>query len=163
MCRKSTFSVSTWKHLPLQVGATICGLKRLYHHNYQVLTKFPSSCMKGQNLIIVMIKAFSIHKLWLLSRGGGVSSRHWKGVLTAHNWWSVEYETAASGTPQYKGKNMKVLEVEGCRSSVVRVLVAKASSPGFDSWRQPRFFIFSFTFFPDPFRWESFNRQWSYI
>ncbi len=83
MCRKSTFSVSTWKHLPLQVGATICGLKRLYHHNYQVLTKFPSSCMKGQNLIIVMIKAFSIHKLWLLSRGGGVSTEKvfWRHII----------------------------------------------------------------------------------
>ncbi len=36
----------------------------------------------------------------------GVSGRHQKGVLTAHNWWSVEYETAASGTTtqQYKGK-----------------------------------------------------------
>ncbi len=50
------------------------------------------------------VKAFSIHTLWLLSGGGGVSGRHRKGILTAHNWWSVEYETAASGTTQqYKG------------------------------------------------------------
>ena len=28
---------------------------------------------------------------------------------------------------------MRVLEVEGCRSSVVRALVAKASGPGFES------------------------------
>ncbi len=48
-------------------------------YNYQNLTPFIrtrltlSSCMKGQNLIIVMIKAFSIHKLWLLSGGGGIS------------------------------------------------------------------------------------------
>ncbi len=39
------------------------------------------------------------------SNPGGVSGQHRKGVLTAHNWWSVEYETAASGTTQqYKGK-----------------------------------------------------------
>ncbi len=44
------------------------------------------------------------------------------------------YKTAASSTTQqYKGKNVKVLEVVGCRSSVVRTLVAKASGPGFDS------------------------------
>ncbi len=50
----------------------------------------------------------------------------------AHNWWSVD---AASGTTQqYKEKNnVKVLEVEGCRSSVVRALVAEASGPWFDS------------------------------
>ncbi len=64
-------------------------------------------------------------------------------IMTAHNWWSVEYETAASSTTQqYKGKNVKVLEVEGCHSSVVRALVAEASGPGFNSRRQPRFFIF---------------------
>ncbi len=46
-------------------------------------------------------------------------------------------------------ENVKVLEVEGCRSSsVVRALVAEASGPGFDTQRLPRFFIF----FPDPFR-----------
>ncbi len=37
-------------------------------------------------------------------------------------------------------KNVRVLEVEGCRSSVVIALVAKASGPGFDSRRQLRFF-----------------------
>ncbi len=105
--------------------------------------------MKGQNLIIVMLKAFSIHKLWLLSRGGGVSSRHQKGVLTAHNWWSVEYETAASGTTQqYKGKMW-----ESWKSRVVIAqwlehrwlkLVALGSNP----WRQLRFFhIFRLLFF----------------
>ncbi len=53
----------------------------------------------------MMIKPFQNHKLWLLSGGGGVSGRHRKGVLTAHNWWFVEYETAASCTAQqYKGK-----------------------------------------------------------
>ena len=31
-------------------------------------------------------------------------SRHREGVLMAHNWWFVEYETAGSGTTQqYKG------------------------------------------------------------
>ncbi len=35
---------------------------------------------------------------------------------------------------------MKVLEVEGCRSSEVRALVAKASGPEFQSQRQLRFF-----------------------
>ncbi len=48
---------------------------------------------------------FSIHKLWLLPGGRGVSGRNREGVMTAHNWWFVEYETAASGTTQqYKGK-----------------------------------------------------------
>ncbi len=57
--------------------------------------------------------AFSIHKLWLLSGGGGVSGRHRKDFLTAHNWWSVEYETAAvllnsNGTrPTSKWQNQK--------------------------------------------------------
>ncbi len=69
-----------------------------------MVRKFYLVCMKGQNLNYDD-EAFSIHKLWLLSGGGGVSGRHQKGVLTAHNWWSVEYETAASGTTQqYKGK-----------------------------------------------------------
>ncbi len=67
----------------------------------------------------------------------------------ALNWWSVEYETAASGTTQqYKGKNVKVLEVKGCRSSVVRALVAKASGPGFESPATIK--IFSFAFFSRP-------------
>ena len=48
---------------------------------------------------------------------------------------------------------MKVLEVEGCRSSVVRALVAKASGPGFESPATTKIFShFSFAFFPDPFR-----------
>ncbi len=47
---------------------------------------------------------------------------------------------------------MRVLEVEGCRSSVVRALVAEASSPGFDSRGQPRLFFFFFLcFFPREF------------
>ncbi len=37
---------------------------------------------------------------------------------------------------------MKVLEVEGCCSSVVRALVAEANGPRFDSLRRPRFFHF---------------------
>ncbi len=49
-----------------------------------------------------------------------------------------------------RGWNVKVLEVEGCRISVVRALVAEASGPGFDSRRQQRFFIFSFAFFQTP-------------
>ncbi len=47
---------------------------------------------------------------------------------------------------------MRVLEVEGCRSSVVRALVAEASGPGFDSWQQLRFFTFFLSFFTDSFR-----------
>ncbi len=43
---------------------------------------------------------------------------------------------------------MKVLEVEGCRSSVVRALVAKASGPGFESPATIK--IFSFAFFSRP-------------
>ncbi len=61
--------------------------------------------LEGSELDNCVDKAFSIHKLWLLSGGRGVSGQHQKGVLAAHNWWSVEYETAASGTTQqYKGK-----------------------------------------------------------
>ncbi len=46
---------------------------------------------------------------------------------------------------------MKVLEVEGCRSSVVRALVAKASGPGFKSPATTKiFFTFFLGFFPDP-------------
>ncbi len=69
-----------------------------------------------------------------------------------HNWWSVEYETAASGTTQqYKGKNVRVLEVEGCCSSVVRALVAKASGPGSESPATTNIFShFSFAFFQTP-------------
>ncbi len=48
---------------------------------------------------------------------------------------------------------MKVLEVEGCRSSVVRALVAKASGPGFESPVTTKiFFTFFLCFFPDPFQ-----------
>ncbi len=48
----------------------------------------------GKNLVVA--EEVSIHKLWLLLGGRGVSGRNRKGVPTAHNWWSVEYETAAS-------------------------------------------------------------------
>ncbi len=69
------------------------------------MRKCQSSFYEGSELDNCDVKAFLIHKLWLLSGGGGVSGRHRKGVLMAHNWWSVEYETAASGTTQqYKGK-----------------------------------------------------------
>ncbi len=55
----------------------------------------------------------------------------------APNWWSLEYETAASGTTQqYKGKNVKG-----------RALVAKASGPGFESPATTKIFShFSFAF-----------------
>ncbi len=67
--------------------------------------KFQSSLYEGSELDNCDVKAFLIHKLWLLSGGEGVSGRHRKGALTAHNWWSVEYETTASSTTQqYKGK-----------------------------------------------------------
>ena len=66
------------------------------------MRKFQSSFYEGSELDNCDVKAFLIHKLWLLSGGGGVSGRHRKGVLTAHNWWSVEYETAASGNTQQK-------------------------------------------------------------
>ncbi len=48
---------------------------------------------------------------------------------------------------------MKVFEVEGYRSSVVRALVAKASGPGFKSPVTSKIFFHIFLcFFPDPFR-----------
>ncbi len=40
---------------------------------------------------------------------------------------------ASCTTQQYKGKNVKVLEVVGCCSSVARALVAKARGSGFNS------------------------------
>ncbi len=95
--------------------------------------------MKGQNLIIMMLKP-------------SAPLRRWRCVLTAHNWWSFEYETTASGTTQqYKRKNMRALEVEGCRSSVVRALVAKASGPRFESLATTKIFShFSFAFIQTP-------------
>ncbi len=46
---------------------------------------------------------------------------------------------------------MGVLEVEGCRSSVVRALVAKASGPGLESPATTKIFSrFSFAFFQTP-------------
>ncbi len=42
---------------------------------------------------------------------------------------------ASCTTQQYKGKNVKVLEVVGCCSSVARALVAKARGSGFNSLR----------------------------
>ncbi len=49
-----------------------------------------------------------------------------------------------------KGK-CEGLEVEGCGSSVVRALVAKASGPGFESPATTNiFFTFSFAFFQTP-------------
>ncbi len=119
------------------------------------MRKFQSSFYEGSELDNCDVKTFSIHRLWLLSGVGGVSGRHRKGVLTAHNWWSVEYETATSGTTQqYKGKMCEFLEVEGCRSSVVSALVAKAGGPGFESPATTKIFFTFFLcfFFPDPFR-----------
>ncbi len=66
---------------------------------------FLSSLCEGSELDNCDDKAFSIHKLLLLSGGRGVSGRHQKGVLTTYDWRSIEYETAARGTTQqYKGK-----------------------------------------------------------
>ncbi len=45
---------------------------------------------------------------------------------------------------------MKVLEVEGCRSSVDRAPVAKAGGPGFESPATTKIFIHSFAFFQTP-------------
>ncbi len=46
---------------------------------------------------------------------------------------------------------MRVLEVEGCCSSVVTALVAKASGPGFESPATAKIFShFSFDFFQTP-------------
>ncbi len=48
-------------------------------------------------------------------------------------------------------KNVRVLEVEGCHSSVVRALVAKTSGPGFESLATTKIFShFSFAFFQTP-------------
>ncbi len=68
--------------------------------------KCQSSFYEGSELDDCDVKAFLIHKLWLFSGKEGDSGLHRKGVLKAHNCWSVEYEaTAASGTTQqYKEK-----------------------------------------------------------
>ncbi len=61
---------------------------------------------------------------------------------------NVEYETAASGTTQqYKGKNVIVLEVEGCRSSVVGALVGSNPLRQLTCCFFPHFF-FAFFFRP---------------
>ncbi len=79
--------------------------EHLFGVDQKNVRKFQSSFYGGSELDNCDDKAFLIHRLWLLSGGGGVSGRHQKGVLTAHNWWSVEYETTASGTTQqYKRK-----------------------------------------------------------
>ncbi len=56
--------------------------------------------MKGQNLIIVMIKPFN--PLYY----GSSLEREVFPVNTekVFYWWSVEYKTVASSTQQYKGK-----------------------------------------------------------
>ncbi len=59
--------------------------------------------------------------------------------------------TRLGTTEQYKGKNERVLEVEDCRSSVVRALVAKASGPGFQFPATTKIIShFSFAFFQTP-------------
>ena len=68
----------------------------------------------------------------------------------------LKYQQLLSMRLQYKGKMWRSWKSEGCRISMVRALVAEASGPGFDSWWQPRFFIFFPLLFPDPFRWEIF-------
>ncbi len=55
--------------------------------------------MKGQYLIIVMIKPFK-STMAPLQRKSCIRSTHVNDFLIAHNWWSVEYENAASGTTQ---------------------------------------------------------------
>ena len=53
---------------------------------------------------------------------------------------------------------MKVLEVVGCRSSVVRALVAKARGPGFDFFQQQGFFShFAFPSFHRPINVRKFQ------
>ncbi len=53
---------------------------------------------------------------------------------------------------------MKVLEVEGCRSSVTRAPVAKAKGPGFDSLVTTEiFFTFCICFSLDPLSEEVSN------
>ncbi len=126
MCRQNTFSVSTG-HSKLWI---ICGLKRLYHHDD---------------------KTFSIHKLWLLSGGRGVSGRHRQGVLTAHNWCSVEYETAASGTTQQYKKKCKCI---GSRGVVIGQWLEyrwlKVVALGLIPSSNQDFSFFFFVFFSDP-------------
>ncbi len=110
------------------------------------MKKFQSSLYEGPELDNHNDIAFSIHKLRLLSGGGGVSSQHRKDVLTAHNWWSVEYETAAVLLNSIKEK-VKVLEVEGCRSLVVRALWLKPAALGSIPGNNQDISLFSFAFF----------------
>ncbi len=54
-----------------------------------------------------------------------------------------------------------ILEVEGCCSSVVRALVAKASGPGFKSPATTKIFSnFSFAFFQTPLGEKVFNLKY---
>ncbi len=84
------------------------------------MRNFQSSLYEGSELDNCDDKAFSVHNLWLLSRGG-VSSPHPKGGLL-------------SILNSIKGK---------CEGLGGRGL-------SFNSYRQPRFFTFSFAFFLTP-------------
>ncbi len=59
--------------------------------------KFLSSLYEGSELDNCDDSLFN-SQIMAPSGGRGASSRHQKGVLMAHNWWSVECETAASST-----------------------------------------------------------------
>ncbi len=110
-------------------------------------------CMKG-HLIIVMLKPFQSTNYGSFSRGRGVSRRHQKGifidVFIDGGLLSMRLQQAV----QLNSIREKCqgLGSQGCCNSVVRALVAEASGPGFDSQPLPRYFIFSFAIFPDPFR-----------
>ncbi len=68
------------------------------------MRKFQSSFYEGSELETVMIKPFQSTN-YGSSPEGEVFLINTERCSTAHNWWSVKYETAASGTTQhYKGK-----------------------------------------------------------
>ncbi len=77
----------------------------------------------------------------------------------SHQCWSVEYETAASGTTQqYKGKMWRSWKSWVVIAQWLEHWWLKPVVLGSIPQKQLRFFShFSFAFFPDPFKWESFN------
>ena len=106
---------------------------------------------KGRNLIIVMIKPIQS------TNYGSSPEREVFPVDIEKVFWRHIIDGLLSTRLQQAvllnsiKENVKVLEVEGWRSSVVRALVAKASGPGLNSPVTTKIFLlFSFAFIQTP-------------
>ena len=113
-----------------QVDLNVALLGKLGCSSDDEMIKFYTISWNSQRDILWKIKLVNAIYIWQLYKYGMFVDRYYYlSCNNSYNWWSVDYEIAASSTtPQYKGKNVMVSEVVGCRSSVVRALVLK---PGF--------------------------------